>query len=111
MGRKKFDDKVVERVLKYIKTRVGANKAVSADTIEKRCGIAHTKGNSFLRRVIIMRGLERGIPIISSDKGYFVAKSYEEIITYLLTLEFRVHGILERKMKVIRAYENYYSQS
>ena len=109
MFKKGWDDFTIVKVGNYLKTCVGEENAVCADEIERLCDVPHKKGNALVRNIITLL-LDEGLPILSCDRGYFLAKNHEEVVEYLMTLEYRVHGILERKMKVINAYENFYSQ-
>lgn len=87
--------------------RLGGHNAVTANTIEKECGVLHSNGNSRLRKVITMVCDKYNIPIVSNINGYFVASTREELMDYLLNLELRIKGIIERKDMLKRAFESY----
>ena len=96
-----------ERVYDYMRGRLGEHNAVTANIIERECGVPHTNGNSTLRRIISMVCDKYDIPIISNTNGYFVASTREELMDYLLNLELRIKGIIERKDMLKRAFESY----
>jgi hypothetical protein len=87
--------------------RLGEVCVVNSETIEKDCGVPHTRGNSMLRRIIITVCEKYNIPIVSNIKGYFVAQSKDELMNYLMNLELRIRGIIERKDTLLRSFESY----
>ena len=96
-----------DRVYNYMRGRLGEQSAVTANTIEEECDIPHTKGNSLMRKIITIVCEIKAIPIVSNINGYFVAQSREELMDYLMNLELRIRGILERKDMLVRSFESY----
>ena len=78
-----------ERVLRYIADH-GPDNPVRAADVERRCGVAGP-----LLRNIVSGARKRGLPIISSAKGYSWAETPEQLEGTLKSLKRRVHNINE----------------
>ena len=98
-----MSDAARQQVKEILLDHRGANNAISSREISDR--LNKDEVGSFPETRMIIRDimLEDQIPIASSNNGYYVIESEEELRDYVDQLESRILGMSERKFAVQRA--------
>ena len=105
---RKITKEDVDRVYMFMLDKIGEEFAVKSNQIANRCGIPQSRGDYHIRSIIYQVCKDKGLPIVSSSMGYFIAKDPMELMTYLNSLESRIESIIYRKSVVLNAFKKYY---
>ncbi|MDS0261893.1 hypothetical protein NDI56_21030 [Haloarcula sp. S1CR25-12] len=102
-----MSDDARELVKEMLLEHRGADSPISSREISER--LEENEVGSFPKTRMMIREimLEDQIPIASSNNGYYVIESEEELQDYIDQLENRILGISERKFGVQRAADQW----
>lgn len=99
------DGEVRETVKELLLENSSADDPITSREISN--ALEENEVGSFPKTRMIIRDImmRDKIPIVSSNQGYWVAESEQEIQDYLDNLENRIMGITERRYAVLQAVE------
>lgn len=106
MKRKKFivTQGMKDCVLRHL--RPGKKNAVTAEYLEKVCGICPERHSSEPTRRVIKALIVDGYPIASCSKGYYLSDDREELLQYEQSLHERADQIEVRAAMIRTIAEN-----
>lgn len=97
-------------LMNILGTRFGESRAIKVrEMLEDKLGIKKTDGtSSTIRSKIIKFTLSQRLPIVSSNKGFYVAANWDDIKKYKANLQSRIKGLEYRQSIVDEVGEEYY---
>jgi hypothetical protein len=99
------------KVIDFMRGHVGANNAIKAKDVSQRFGISTRSV-----RLIMTTALKKKIiPIISYDGsdmndnlyGYFVASCYEEVESFIGSLDVKIDALTKKRNLVLECFNEY----
>ena len=97
------DEDVKERVRDIILDHRGSENPISSREINDEIGVDSIGSFPSTRAIIRELVLENQIPIASSNQGYYVIETEDELAEYIENLSTRIDSIAERRFAIQRA--------
>jgi len=82
--------KGLERMLPYM---IGRDRVRTSTQIMRCLGYTPTATNERLRAAVKKLAMQMRIPIVSCSKGFYIATSVEDVVTYKQSLLRRIQGL------------------
>ena len=90
-----------EQVQKILRMHQGKEHPIKSADIAKRLGIEEDDTHARTRTIIRKCAEKYHLPLLSNNKGYYLAQSEDELNQYRANLDSRIAGIEERKRIII----------
>ena len=104
-------EKLLPAVIAGMKTKIGANNAISSrEAIDKMKAAGYKIDGPRFRKllhVIRVSGMIKGI--VGTSKGYFIASNDKEWFSYVKSITERTNHMLSLRNAIISQYEDYKS--
>lgn len=97
------NEDVKERVREILLNHRGADNPVSSREINDEIGVDSIGSFPSTRAIIRELVLDDKIPIASSNQGYYVVETEDELAEYIENLSTRIDSIAERRFAIQRA--------
>lgn len=95
----------IKRIHEILQAHRGKENPIKSAQIAALLGIKEDDTHSRTRGLIKKCAVEYNLPLLSSQKGYFLAKTKEELNQCLQNLNSRIAGIEERKTIITHNFE------
>jgi hypothetical protein len=76
---------------------IGKANAMTSAEIAHRLGIKEDDTHMMTRHLILKCVEKHHLPLVASNKGYYIIDNEDELNTYLSSLDKRIYGIEKRK--------------
>jgi ABC-type uncharacterized transport system ATPase subunit len=96
-----------ERVKDLLLNHRGKDNQISSREINDEINVDNVGSFPSTRAIVRNLILEDQIPIVSTNNGYFVAETEEEIAEYVAQLDSRITSIAERRYAIKHAARNW----
>lgn len=97
------DPDVKEKVREMILNHRGRNNAITSREINNQINVDNVGSFPGTRAIIRELVVDEGIPIAGGPNGYFLIETREELDGYVDTLDSRALEMMERKVSVLKA--------
>ena len=96
-------DKLKEILLQH----KGKANAITSKEISRKMGFPMEDTQSVSRKAIWKTAKHFGLPLISRNKGYFIAETDDEITEYKSSIQNRIDGMEETRKRAIKNYKEW----
>lgn len=95
------------KIKKILLEHRGKDNPITSKEISKKMGFPMEDTQSVSRKAIWATAKEYNLPLISSNKGYFIANTDEEIAEYNENIKKRIEGMEETRKMANKNYEEW----
>ena len=106
VGSQSTINELADRVEKMLPDMMGRKNAMHTRNISARLGLDIAKSDRQVRKVMKTLLIERGLPVISTRKGFFLARNKQELKEYMWSLEEHVKGMRQTYDAVGKCLDN-----
>ena len=96
-----------KRIQKILQTHKGKEHPITSAKIAEMLGIKEDDTHAKTRAIIRECAEEYYLPLLSSNRGYYLAQSENELNQYIKNLDSRIAGIKERKRIIKNNFERH----
>lgn len=101
------DDDVKDRVESILRDHRGSDNPISSREINDEIGVDDIGSFPSTRAIVRELVLEEKIPIASSNQGYYIIETEDELAEYIENLSARIDSIAERRFAIQRAAQEW----
>lgn len=94
----------IEEVKNILMQHRGETNAITSGKIADKVGINEDDTHPKTRKIIREIEERDNLPVLACNKGYYIAKTKEELNKYTKNLDNRIKGIKKRKELTIKNY-------
>lgn len=96
-----------EKIKDILLQHIGKSNAVTSKEVSKKMGFPMEDTQSVSRKAIWETAKEYGLPLVSCNKGYFIAETDDEIDEYNSNIQSRIDGMEETRKMTNKNYQEW----
>lgn len=96
-----------EKIKNILLQHKGKSNAITSKEVSRKMGFPMEDTQSVSRKAIWETAKEYGLPLVSCNRGYFIAETTDEIEEYNSNIQSRIDGMEETRKMANKNYQEW----